>query len=126
MITVDQPFYGQRRSEIKNNFTVPEHLQLANFVDEFDKNNLDASRIKFVQDSFNDGLTWKDVQWLIGFTKLPVIVKGILSPADALIAADVGCSGIIVSNHGARQLDTVMATVCVYIFCQTIEVLILC
>lgn len=45
-------------------------------------------------------------------TELPIIVKGILNPADAKIAADLGCSGVFVSNHGGRQLDTAPATVC--------------
>lgn len=44
-------------------------------------------------------------------TKLPIIVKGILSAADARIAADLGCNGVFVSNHGGRQLDTAPATV---------------
>lgn len=45
------------------------------------------------------------------FTKLPVILKGIITREDALLAADSGCKGIIVSNHGARQLDSVPATI---------------
>ncbi len=45
------------------------------------------------------------------FTKLPVILKGILTKEDALLAVETGCKGIIVSNHGARQLDTVAASV---------------
>lgn len=45
------------------------------------------------------------------FTKLPVILKGILTREDALLAVESGCQGIIVSNHGARQIDTVQATV---------------
>lgn len=49
-------------------------------------------------------------------TNLPIIVKGILSAADARIAADLGCAGVFVSNHGGRQLDTSPATVCVLVF----------
>lgn len=45
-------------------------------------------------------------------TDLPIIIKGILNPADAKIAADLGCDGVFVSNHGGRQLDTSPATVC--------------
>lgn len=48
---------------------------------------------------------------LRSFTKLPIVLKGIMSPADAIIAADLGCSGVFVSNHGGRQLDTAPATV---------------
>lgn len=48
---------------------------------------------------------------IFSFTKLPVILKGIITREDALLAADSGCKGIIVSNHGARQLDSVPATI---------------
>jgi hypothetical protein len=58
-------------------------------------------------------LTWKDIEWLAGVTKLPVLVKGILRVDDALRAVNHGASGIIVSNHGARQLDTTPATISV-------------
>lgn len=47
----------------------------------------------------------------ISFTKLPVILKGIVTKEDALLAANSGCQGIIVSNHGARQLDSAPATI---------------
>jgi isopentenyl diphosphate isomerase/L-lactate dehydrogenase-like FMN-dependent dehydrogenase len=58
-------------------------------------------------------LTWKDIEWLTGITKLPVLVKGILRSDDALLAVKHGASGVIVSNHGARQLDTIPATISV-------------
>jgi 4-hydroxymandelate oxidase len=50
-------------------------------------------------------LSWKDVEWIISLTKLPVIVKGVLSPTDAIRAMEVGASAIVVSNHGGRQFD---------------------
>lgn len=56
-------------------------------------------------------LTWTDILWLINLTKLPVIVKGILSADDAQLALQCGCKGIIISNHGGRQQDGVPATV---------------
>jgi len=54
--------------------------------------------------------TWEDVEWLIGETSLPVILKGILHPGDAELAVASGAAGIIVSNHGGRTLDTVPPT----------------
>jgi (S)-2-hydroxy-acid oxidase len=76
---------------------------------------------------FDPSLTWKDIDFLKSITKLPVVLKGILTgknstdcsawsniftaAEDARLAAQAGVSGIIVSNHGARQLDTVPATV---------------
>lgn len=52
-----------------------------------------------------------EILFLYSFTKLPVILKGILTKEDAILAAKTGCKGIIVSNHGGRQLDDVQATV---------------
>lgn len=84
---------------------------------------------EYVAKQFDQTITWDDVVWLVKydtiliyigfiltetifrFTKLPVILKGILTKEDALLAVKTGCKGIIVSNHGARQLDTVQATV---------------
>lgn len=66
---------------------------------------------QYVNDMFDRSLNWTDLKWLVGFTKLPVIVKGILRADDALAAIECGAEGILVSNHGARQVDTVPATV---------------
>jgi 4-hydroxymandelate oxidase len=55
-------------------------------------------------------LTWKDLQWLTSMTQLPVVVKGILRGDDALRAVEHGARGIVVSNHGGRQLDGAIAT----------------
>jgi 4-hydroxymandelate oxidase len=54
---------------------------------------------------------WKDLEWLRSLTGLPVILKGVIDPEDAVIAADEGVSGIVVSNHGGRTLDTVPAAI---------------
>ena len=55
-------------------------------------------------------LTWSYIDWVRGATKLPVILKGILAPEDAELAVQRGASGIVVSNHGGRQLDGAIAT----------------
>ena len=55
--------------------------------------------------------TWKDLDWLEGHTRLPLVVKGIMAGEDGGFAADHGAKGIIVSNHGARYLDTTLATI---------------
>ena len=55
--------------------------------------------------------TWEDLDWLRSFTKLPIILKGIMSPQDAQLAADHGVDGIVVSNHGGRTLDTACASI---------------
>jgi 4-hydroxymandelate oxidase len=56
-------------------------------------------------------LTWKEIEWLRSITKLPMLLKGIVNADDAVRAADVGASGVIVSNHGGRNLDTLPATI---------------
>ena len=56
-------------------------------------------------------LEWKDIAWLCSLTSTPVILKGILTPEDARRAIDHGAAGIIVSNHGGRNLDTLPATI---------------
>jgi len=65
----------------------------------------------YVASLFDQTLSWKDVEWLCGLTKLPVLLKGVVHPDDARQAAEYGAAGVIVSNHGGRQLDTAPATI---------------
>ncbi|XP_040873562.1 peroxisomal (S)-2-hydroxy-acid oxidase GLO1-like isoform X2 [Glycine max] len=97
-LTVDTPILGRREADIKNRFTLPSHLVLKNF-EGLDLRKLDKS--------FN----WKDIQWLQTITSLPILLKGVLTAEDTRIAVQAGVAGIIVSNHGARQLDYVPATI---------------
>ena len=55
--------------------------------------------------------TWQDVEWLRGFTTLPLVLKGILDGADAGRGIQAGAAGIVVSNHGGRNLDTAVAAI---------------
>jgi 4-hydroxymandelate oxidase len=55
-------------------------------------------------------LTWRDLEWLQAQSSLPLLVKGVLTAEDALLAYEHGCAGVVVSNHGGRQLDGVAAT----------------
>src|SRR5690606_9484254 len=56
-------------------------------------------------------LSWRDIAWLREHSRLPIVLKGVLAPEDALRAADAGVAAVIVSNHGGRVLDTVPATI---------------
>lgn len=94
-VTVDSPTFGARNREDRGKGDLPER-QLPNLKG---KDYLDPT------------LTWKDIDWLRGFAKRPVLLKGILNPDDAATAVKAGVAGIIVSNHGARNLDTVPATI---------------
>lgn len=121
MLTVDTPFMGQRYADERNEFCLPSHLRMANFDDgcaESNQINQVKSKDKpssglteYTQELFDQSLTWADVDWLRSRTKLPIIVKGILTKEDALIALEHKVDAIMVSNHGGRQLDTVPSTV---------------
>jgi (S)-2-hydroxy-acid oxidase len=113
-LTVDTPRLGRREADIKNRFTLPPHLTLKNFegldLGKIDK--IDDSRLaSYVSEQIDRSLNWKDVKWLQTITHLPILVKGVLTAEDARLAVQAGVAGIIVSNHGARQLDYVPATI---------------
>ena len=94
-VTVDSPTFGARNREERAKSELPER-ELPNLKG---------------KDYLDPGLTWKDIDWLRSFARTPVLLKGVLNPDDALTAVKAGTSGIIVSNHGARNLDTVPATI---------------
>jgi isopentenyl diphosphate isomerase/L-lactate dehydrogenase-like FMN-dependent dehydrogenase len=71
----------------------------------------DSGIAGYFADNLDPSLSWKDLDWLRSKTKLPIFVKGIICREDAQIAADNCVDGIVVSNHGGRQLDTCKATI---------------
>lgn len=117
VLTVDAPIFGQRWNDVRNNFSLPSHLCLANFQNNSAQSEgvyseRGASGInEYVTNQFDASLTWEDLKWLVELTHLPVFAKGILTPEDAILAHKFGCAGIIVSNHGGRQLDGVPASI---------------
>jgi 4-hydroxymandelate oxidase len=94
-LTVDSPTFGPRNREERSKGELPER-ELPNLQG---KDYLDPT------------LTWKDVEWLLSFAKRPLLLKGVLNAEDAAAGVSAGAAGIIVSNHGARNLDTVPATI---------------
>ena len=117
VLTVDTPFFGTRLADSKNKFCLPPHLKLANLQTETalqmgTPSGQTSGLNEYAASLFDASLTWKDVQWLSTITTLPIVVKGIMTADDALEAVKHNVSAIIVSNHGARQLDHVPATVC--------------
>jgi 4-hydroxymandelate oxidase len=117
VLTIDVPVPGKRERDVRNRFTLPEHLFLKNLwpagLEELPKGVADSGLAAYVAANFDSALTWKDVEWLAQITRLPILVKGILRADDALSAINHGAAGIVVSNHGARQLDTTPATISV-------------
>ena len=102
---------GDPRADRRNKFSLPPPLTLANFERYLDKATTGGADglSNYVNSQLDPSLTWKDVDWLRGFG-LPVLVKGVLTAEDAELAVAHGAAGIIVSNHGARMLDRVPAT----------------
>ncbi|KZV29733.1 peroxisomal (S)-2-hydroxy-acid oxidase-like [Dorcoceras hygrometricum] len=113
-LTVDTPRLGRREADIKNRFTLPPFLNLKNFegldLGKMDKSD-DSGLASYVAGQIDRSLSWKDVKWLQTITSLPILVKGVLTAEDTRIAIQNGAAGIIVSNHGARQLDYVPSTI---------------
>lgn len=103
-ITVDTPVSGSRDRQQKAKFKLPDDLKPPYMIDT-------AFAAKGQALTFKKPLTWKDIEWFKSITKLPVLLKGILNPEDAERAIQAGASGIIVSNHSGRNLDTVPATI---------------
>uniref|UniRef100_A0ABM5GNF5 2-Hydroxyacid oxidase 1 isoform X1 n=2 Tax=Pogona vitticeps TaxID=103695 RepID=A0ABM5GNF5_9SAUR len=116
-VTVDTPFLGKRFDDIRNRFQLPPHLRMKNF----ETNDLAFSSEKgygedsglsvYVAEAIDPSINWEDLDWLRGLTSLPIVAKGILRGDDAKEAVKRGVNGILVSNHGARQLDGVPATI---------------
>jgi 4-hydroxymandelate oxidase len=106
-VTVDDPVTGIRDNIWRAEFNSPD-IKLVNRTG-ITSEKYGPPGAKYTPVS-PDKLTWDDVEWLRSFARIPVVLKGILNPDDAERAVRAGVSGIIVSNHGARQLDTVFAT----------------
>ncbi len=100
VFTVDLPPLGNRERDKRNNFEIPPPpFTEANFV------GVEMDGHEWVT------LTWESLAWLRSITSLPILLKGILTAEDALLALEHGMDGIIVSNHGGRQLDTALASI---------------
>ncbi|KAI8544730.1 hypothetical protein RHMOL_Rhmol08G0317900 [Rhododendron molle] len=113
ILTVDTPRLGRREADIKNRMISP---RLKNFegllsteVASDKGSNLEA----FAAETLDPSLCWKDIEWLRSITSLPILIKGVLNAEDAIKAMEIGVAGIVVSNHGARQLDYSPATITV-------------
>jgi isopentenyl diphosphate isomerase/L-lactate dehydrogenase-like FMN-dependent dehydrogenase len=114
-LTVDAQIWGRRERDIKNRFRLPKGLSIKNLMpsgkEDFPIEKADSGLAAYVAWQFDPTLSWKDVDWLCSKSNIPGLLKGVLHPEDARLAVDHGAAGVIVSNHGARQLDTVPATI---------------
>jgi 4-hydroxymandelate oxidase len=104
VLTVDLQRLGRRERDMRVAFTLPEGVSVPNIAWA-----MGLSPEEAVNASLAGSLSWSDLEWLAGFG-LPVIVKGVLHPDDARRAIEHGAAGIVVSNHGGRQLDAAIAS----------------
>lgn len=115
VVTVDSPMLGRRERDVRNRFHLPPHLELKN-LSPLNLQSVPATQggsglAHYISSLYDVSLTWKDLEWMASLTKLPVLVKGILRADDACHALDFGARGIVVSNHGGRQLDTAVPSI---------------
>jgi 4-hydroxymandelate oxidase len=111
-VTVDSPVVGVRNRDQRANFALPPEMGRANLKGLMRPGgNLRPPEGDIYTPILDASLTWKEIDWLRSFARVPVLLKGVLNPDDAEQAVKAGASGIIVSNHGARNLDTVPATI---------------
>ena len=115
VLTVDAQVWGRREADVRNSFKLPDGLTVANLADyakEMFPAGIPGSGLAaYVSQMLDPTLSWRDLAWLRGQTKLPLLLKGIVRADDAKLAVEHGADGIIVSNHGGRQLDTAPATI---------------
>ncbi|KAJ7317643.1 hypothetical protein JRQ81_003805 [Phrynocephalus forsythii] len=109
VLTADLPYTGKRRDDIRSNFQFLSSATLKNLEGFFEGE--DRTEYGVPPNSIDPSVNWNDISWLQGLTHLPIIVKGILTKEDAELAVRHGVKGIIVSNHGGRQLDGVPAAI---------------
>ncbi len=111
VITVDMPVLGYRKKDIVNRFKIPSHCLAANLIDEglISSEENDSVFKKHTNALLDPSCTWEDIQWLKKISSIPIFLKGILHPDDAQLALDHGVDGLILSNHGGRQLGQVVS-----------------
>ena len=135
-LTVDLPVLGQRERDLRNGMTMPPRLTASaildaslhpnwwwrfltnrrptfeNVVGRGDAGRADASVLgTYVSSQLDPSVTWDDLAWMVSEWDGPFAVKGISRPEDARRAADLGVDGVIVSNHGGRQLDAAIGAI---------------
>ena len=105
-LTVDVPFLGRRERDLRLGFELPPDLPLP-----YLKGKDPSVPMTFTEQvQMSPSLTWRDLEWIAAASGMPIVLKGILTREDAALALEHGAAGIIVSNHGGRQLDGVAAS----------------
>ncbi len=106
VVTADAPVTGARNRSERAHFSLPEDFDTPYYPDRTARKQVGGLPV-------SGSSTWADLAWLRSKTGLPIMLKGVLHEEDAKLAVKAGMDGIIVSNHGGRELDTVPATITV-------------
>ncbi|HEX5469504.1 MAG TPA: alpha-hydroxy acid oxidase [Gaiellaceae bacterium] len=106
VLTVDLPAAGRRERDLRAAFEIPPDLPLPNLAAHLGGGDFHATLGEVVDPT----ITWRDLEWLHSISSLPLILKGVLTAEDARLACEQGVAGVVVSNHGGRQLDRVPAS----------------
>ena len=112
VLTVDAPVQGRRYEDDRNQFAVPPHIPVVvegREAGEF-KRDPSSGQPQGPYAAVGGNLGWDYVEWLVSITQLPIVVKGICTAEDAILAVKHGANGVWVSNHGGRMLDTIPGT----------------
>ncbi|MDX6354539.1 MAG: 4-hydroxymandelate oxidase [Streptomyces sp.] len=110
VLTVDAPKVAVRHRDRRNAFALPPSITAANLDPELTaRTHLVAGGASGIEEhsleQFDPTITWRDLAWLRARTRLPLVLKGVLTAEDAVLAVEHGVDAVIVSNHGGRQLD---------------------
>jgi 4-hydroxymandelate oxidase len=116
VVTVDVPVMGRRLRDARNSFVLPDDVVAAHLTDgavgrAHDRVPGSSAIAAHTAAAFAPGLGWSDIEWLRARTSLPLVLKGILDPRDAVLAVGCGVDAVVVSNHGGRQLDGAAPTI---------------
>ncbi|KAH9665348.1 peroxisomal (S)-2-hydroxy-acid oxidase GLO4 [Citrus sinensis] len=121
VLTADTPRLDRREADIKNKMIAQQLKNLEGLLSTKVTSDTGSNLEAYAKETMDPSLSWKDIEWLRSITNLPILIKGVLTREDGMIkapfdditikAVEVGVAGIIVSNHGARQLDYTPATI---------------
>ena len=108
LLTVDAPYAGRRERDFRTGFEVPAEIRAPAIEAAAGHRSLTPAEVFALVDP---SITWKDLEQLCGEFDLPILVKGLITGEDAALAVEHGAAGVVVSNHGGRQLDNAPATI---------------
>ncbi len=113
VVTVDTPRLGRRERDLRSRFTLPRGVTAGNFkgTGRLARWDSHGGMAAYASREHDASLSWEALDWLRAQTRLPIVIKGVLRPDDAVRAVQAGVAGVWVSNHGGRQLDGAQATI---------------